>query len=152
MKLEIELVPQTSFFNNVRAIVTKEEWDVIRKECYRNAGYKCEICGGIGEKWPVECHEIWKYDDQSHIQTLSGMIALCPACHEVKHFGYANVKGNSERALLHFMKINELDKFEAARLIDKSFRLWESRSQYQWTVDMTYLVNKVSSIGENNVR
>ncbi|MFA5716072.1 MAG: HNH endonuclease [Candidatus Paceibacterota bacterium] len=144
MKLEIELVPQTSFFNNVRAIVTKEEWDVIRKECYKKAGYKCEICGGVGEKWPVECHEIWKYDDKTHIQLLSGMIALCPACHEVKHFGYAGVKGNSERALLHFMKINELDKFEAARIIDKSFRLWESRSQYQWTVDMTYLVNKVS--------
>lgn len=46
-KLTIELVPGTSFFNNVRSAVTTSEWNVIKKKCYKKAGYKCEICGDI---------------------------------------------------------------------------------------------------------
>ena len=145
LKLTIELVPQGSFFNNVRAIVTKDEWDILRHEAYQGANYICEICGGKGDKWPVECHEIWEYDDIKHIQTLKGLTALCPNCHAVKHMGYSSISGNFSGALSHFMSVNNLDKFEAARLVDKAFRLWKSRSEYNWTVDMTWLVNKVST-------
>ena len=59
IKLTIELVPKTAWYKNVRSEVSKDRWDELRKECYRNANYKCEVCGGTGPKWPVECHEIW---------------------------------------------------------------------------------------------
>ena len=59
MKLTIELVPQTAWYSNVRSNVTKSEWDVLRKACYKAAGYKCEVCSGKGPKHPVECHEMW---------------------------------------------------------------------------------------------
>ena len=61
-KLTIELVPKTSWFTNLRSLVSKEQWDKIRNKVYWKAGYKCEICGSKGPKWPVECHEIWHYD------------------------------------------------------------------------------------------
>lgn len=43
MKLTIELVPSTAWYSNVRSNVTQAEWDVLRKECYKKAGYVCEI-------------------------------------------------------------------------------------------------------------
>lgn len=39
---------------------------------------------------PVECHEVWDYDDDRKIQRLERRVALCPACHEVKHAGLAS--------------------------------------------------------------
>lgn len=51
-----------------------------------------KVCGGRGEKWPVECHEMWQYDDKNHVQKLAGLIALCPDYHKVKHIGYASIK------------------------------------------------------------
>ena len=58
MKLTIELVPKTSWYSNVRSNVSRSQWDKLRKKCYLNADYKCEVCGdtGIkqGFKWPVE--------------------------------------------------------------------------------------------------
>jgi hypothetical protein len=56
-------------------------------------GSRCEICGGRGPEHPVECHERWRYNDLIRTQTLVRMIALCPACHQVKHVGLANVRG-----------------------------------------------------------
>ena len=68
MKLTIELVPKTAWFSNLRSILARAAWDKLRKESYKNAAHKCEICGGYGKKHPVECHEIWEYDDKNHIQ------------------------------------------------------------------------------------
>ena len=81
--LTVELVPHTCWFSNVRDHVDKETWNRLRQATYQKAGYVCEICGGRGSEWPVECHEIWHYDDKRHTQTLVGLMALCPSCHAV---------------------------------------------------------------------
>jgi len=107
MKLAIEIVPKTCWFSNVRNHVTKTQWDTIRKTVFQKAGDRCEICGGRGAKWPVECHEIFEYNDEIHLQTLAGLIALCPDCHEVKHFGLARVKGTDKQAMWHLCEVNE---------------------------------------------
>jgi 5-methylcytosine-specific restriction endonuclease McrA len=140
-RLEIELVPATSFYNNVRNIVSKEQWDFLRKECYKKANYKCEICGERGDKWSVECHELWEYDDIKHIQKLVRLIALCPNCHKVKHFGHTEIMGKSEEALTHLMKVNNINKEKALEEVDKSFELWAERSEHDWEVDISFLDN-----------
>ena len=38
-------------------------------------------------------HEVWDYDDARRVQRLVRLIALCPACHEVKHLGLAAKRG-----------------------------------------------------------
>lgn len=68
--LTIELVPSTSWYSNVRSMVKPEEWDILRRISYKEAQYRCKICHGQGTKHPVECHEIWEYDDAKHTQTL----------------------------------------------------------------------------------
>lgn len=139
MRLTVELVPRTCWFSNVRSEVTKKQWETIRSAVASKAYNLCEICGGVGPKHPVECHEIWDYDDKNCIQTLKGMIALCPNCHSVKHFGFAQISGRGDKALRHLMKINNLDKSEAKRYISDVFLIWQNRSAKQWSLDLSAL-------------
>lgn len=139
MKLTIELVPSSSWFDNVQSIVTKSEWDSIRKKVYKKANYKCEICGGKGKAHPVECHEIFEFDDQKLLQILIKMIALCPACHMVKHIGLAEVQGNFKKAIKHFIKINNVSKVEADLYIQDCFKTWAQRSKKKWKIDVSLL-------------
>ena len=105
-QLTVELVPQTCWFSNVRDHVSKATWDLLRKRTYKQANYRCSVCGGRGPKWPVECHEIWHYDDQKKVQKLLGLTALCPSCHEVKHIGLAGVRGRCQQACEHLARVN----------------------------------------------
>lgn len=68
--LTIELVPETCWYSNVRSNVSPEEWERLKRIAFKRAGYWCEICGGRGPQWPVECHERWLYDDLPHIRKL----------------------------------------------------------------------------------
>lgn len=142
-KLEIELVPETCWYSNVRSEVTKSQWDKLRKECYRRAKHKCEICSDSGLnqgfKWPVECHEIWNYDDKNKHQKLIGLIALCPYCHKVKHPGLASMRGETHIVISQLMKVNNISKLEANEYLQKSFRIFEERSNYKWTSDISYI-------------
>lgn len=139
--LTIELVPSSSWYDNVRSAVTKSQWDTIRSAVYKKANYVCEICGGVGSKHPVECHEIWDYDDVKFIQKLTGMIALCPSCHMVKHIGLAQVNGNMNKAISHLKKVNKFSKKQAEDYVAKSFNIWAKRSCNKWQVDLSYLLN-----------
>lgn len=139
LKLQIELVPDKCWFSNVRSNVTPRDWDNIRKRVYQEAGYKCEICGGVGAKHPVECHEIWSYDDIRHLQKLEKFQALCPPCHEVKHFGFASIRGFRDRALKRFMRINDISLDTAEALIGAAYFQWQNRSDITWGLDIDLL-------------
>ena len=140
--LTVELVPSTVWFSNLRSILKESQWGKIKRKTFAKAGYRCEICGGCGLKWPVECHEIWHYDDEKKIQTLSGLIALCPSCHEVKHIGLATKNGRRDKAALHLSKINNWSQKLTDTYIDEQFDKWKERSNYQWQLDITYLKNE----------
>lgn len=139
LRLTIELVPRSSWMNNVRAVLTAKQWDSLRRIVADKAWNVCEICGGVGPKHPVECHEIWKYNEKTGIQKLEGMIALCPDCHSVKHFGFARISGKEEQTLKHFMKVNGLKKKEAEKAILAAFELWAKRSTLEWKLDLSVL-------------
>lgn len=139
MKLTIELVPRTAWFSNVRSEVTRSTWDHIRTTVAEKAGYRCEICGGRGSRHPVECHEIWDYNDETRTQTLKGMVALCPDCHLVKHFGRAQAVGEGGKALAHLCKVNSWTQEEALKYIRAAFVVWEERSRHQWSLDISTL-------------
>lgn len=125
--------------NNVRAVVTTKQWDILRKQVASAAWDVCQICGGIGPEHPVECHEIWEYNDETKVQKLAGMIALCPNCHMVKHFGFARISGKEDQAFSHFMKVNGLKKIQAEAEITKAFDTWRKRSTIDWTLDLSGL-------------
>ncbi|NLZ72776.1 MAG: HNH endonuclease [Bacteroidales bacterium] len=140
MPLTIELVPYSNWAFNLRSILTEEQWGIVRRAKYKEANYRCEICGNQTSKYfndikhPVECHEIWKYDDINKIQSLDGLIALCHDCHRAKHIGKANADGVSEVIYEHIANVNDWDIDSVEKYISECFDVWEERSKYNWTL------------------
>jgi len=146
MKLNIELVPKSSWGNNLRdeANLSKSSWDKLRKECYKKAGYVCEVCGGKGSTHPVECHEIWSYDDQKNIQKLEGLIALCPLCHKAKHLGRTlALKVDVVSVMTHLSIVNGLSVEDMEKLVQNVFKVWSERSGKKWILDLSWLEGKL---------
>lgn len=137
--LTIELVPQSCWYSNVRSNVSSEEWQRLKRITFKQAGYRCEVCGSRGPQWPVECHERWFYDDQQHVQRLVGLVALCPACHEVKHIGLATTRGRAGIATAHLAAVNDWMLAEAEAYVAACFEVWAQRSQHPWHLDISYL-------------
>jgi hypothetical protein len=138
-RLTVELVPSTCWYTNVRSNVPKAVWDRLRRRVAADAGDRCEICGGRGRRWPVECHEVWDYDDDRKIQRLQRLVALCPACHEVKHAGLASKRGRLSAVVAHLVEVNGWSAEDAEVYLEAVFETWAARSRYQWTLDISLL-------------
>jgi hypothetical protein len=149
-KLEVELIPTTCHFSNVRTTVTAAEWDKIRFLSYEAAKNKCQICGSTGKlqgyKHNVECHEIWDYDDENHVQTLVGLISLCPTCHQVKHIGRSIAIGKQQVCLQQLSRVNNWTQEEVHQHVLASFELHKERSKHQWKLDLSLLTLEPYSI------
>ena len=103
-------IPPESHGKNLRSMLPKEDWDLLRIDCYTKADYLCELCGSKGKKHPVEAHEEWEFNVKKRTQVLIKISALCPDCHLVKHIGRASHVGKFEKAFKHFCKVNKLKK------------------------------------------
>lgn len=137
--LTVELVPASSWGNNLRSRLTRKDWDILRKRQYRKAGYLCEVCGAKGR---LECHEVWEYDDERHVQKLVRLVALCMACHQVKHIGRISaVEGvvGVTRCLRHLMQVNGWDEKDTQIYIVSTFKRHAQRSKVPWTLDLSWL-------------
>ena len=149
-KLTCELVPRTCFYSNVRSVLPTSVWDKLRKESYAKAKFKCEICKGSGldqgYKHALECHEIWDYDDLNHVQTLTGLISLCPTCHQVKHIGRSIAIGKQDVCFQQLAKVNKWTQKEIEEHISSSFQLHKERSKYQWSLDLSLLTTEPYNI------
>jgi hypothetical protein len=140
-KLYIELVPSTCWFSNIRDHVDKQQWDIIRRATYKKYYHHCAVCDGQGSQWPVECHEVWEYDDIAYVQTLIETIALCPACHLAKHIGYAKASGRYEMARDQLAKVNNWGYVMTDSYIESAMAIWKKRSEHDWKLDLSWLQN-----------
>jgi hypothetical protein len=143
LKLELELVPQTSFNMNLRHSFSQEHWDIIRRLVYKRAGHKCEICETTGK---MSAHEIWDYIETPEVNTvkLIGLICLCDDCHMCKHWGFAQIladEGKLDMNALekHFMNINACRRSTLEKHQKVEFTQWAHRSKIQWQLNVDYL-------------
>jgi len=144
-KLTVELVPQSCWFSNVRKHASSTQWDTLRKATYTHYKHICAVCGGKGPKWPVECHEIWTYSilPKGNIQKLQYLIALCPSCHEVKHFGRAQLTGRGDNAFQHLASVNQWTKGKTRWYLDQVHEIWDARSDIvDWELDLSWVKNR----------
>jgi hypothetical protein len=145
--LTVELVPKPLWHKNLRSDLSRADWDRLRKMAYRRAGYKCEVCGGTGLEqefnWPVECHEVWHYDDERHIQRLDRLIALCPWCHHVKHMGRISAtegEAGVARCMTHLKTVNDWTESQVTQHVGEVSALWQLRSGHaDWIQDLSVL-------------
>jgi len=138
LKLIIELVPKTSWYDNMRKVLPKSEWDKLRRKTSAEYRHRCGICEAEGR---LNCHEIWWYDDNNYKQKLLGFIALCDLCHHVKHVGLAGIlaiKGqlDIEKVVEHFMRVNECGRSTFEEHKKEAFIQWTERSKHNWSIDL----------------
>jgi hypothetical protein len=137
LRLRVEMVPQTSWYKDLRELLDDATWARISSLVAERAGERCEICGGRGPRHrPVECHELWRYDDPVRVQTLVRVVALCPDCHTVQHWGFARKHGGDTQARAHLARVNGWSLARTDAHIVEAFRLWARRNQGPWIVDL----------------
>lgn len=158
LRLKIELVPGSSWYDNLRKFLSQSDWRKIREEVCSGYEWRCGICGAKGRLF---CHEVWEYDDRRHIQKLVGLISLCGMCHLIKHWGFAGIlaaegklKISKEGLIRHFMKVNHCDKKTFEEHLKEAFEEHSKRSQYKWRVDFGRYKNilKSSSLKKSSTR
>ncbi|KKN38241.1 hypothetical protein LCGC14_0755490 [marine sediment metagenome] len=136
-KLCASLIPKKSFFANLRKVLIKKQWDLVRRFVYKKDFYRCFICGKSNVR--LEAHENWEYDYKNSIQKLQDINALCKMCHLNIHLGLSMIlvqKGKLCKYELreHWCTVNqeELINFKDYQL--KVNVLWIFRNQFEWKI------------------
>lgn len=151
LKLTIDLLPKGAWGNNLSSILPKKDWDTLREFCYEKAKHKCEICGESGD---LDAHEEWNFDTKSKTQTLKNIIALCSACHGVKHFRNSTRIGYGDSAKAHFLKINKCSPIAFASHYAEAQLLFEERNEVlRWKLkaDLSRFGGKRIEVKERNI-
>lgn len=150
-RLTVEAIPKSAHYINLRSELSKEDWNLIRKYTYQQAGYTCEICGERGKKHPVECHEIWRWRKARRVQELVRCAAICPLCHLVKHIGRAKLVGKFHQAFEHLLKVNEWTDEQGYRYmreyLDKYINLDSVR---RWKLDISWAEELLVTLREEH--
>ena len=143
LKLNFELVPDSCWYSNLRSILSKAQWDYIKKDARERANGKCMICGKKSNR--LETHEQWEYDEDNKVQKLSDIKAICPDCHRVIHFGFTTLKfDNVERYENHFIKVNNCTYAEFKEQLNKANIDHQRRNQIdEWKLDLQYLTRYI---------
>jgi len=149
-KLTVEIIPTSLHGKNPRAEMGKAAWERHRKRVCEAGGNRCEICGGVGKRHPVEIHERYEYDETSlpPCQNVVGLIALCPDCHAVKHLARTRLVARQtgdpsiyENALRHLARVNGWDEQRVLAYlaeVQDEFRRREALGA--WTQDFSSLL------------
>lgn len=139
LKLNFELVPDGCWASNLRSVLSKQQWDFVRKDAYSRAGGRCMICGAVGR---LEAHERWDYIITGNVgvQKLVDVIAVCRNCHEVIHIGRTQLLGDEDKAIAHFNKVNGTKYADYINALGKANELHKERNKvYEWGLDISWL-------------
>lgn len=140
-KLGFEMVPEECWYSNLRSVLPREQWDIIRRDAYARAGGRCMICGARVSR--LEAHERWSYDDENRLQKLETVIAVCHSCHEVIHISRTQLMGRGMEAMTHFMKVNGCTQSEFHEALGEANREYLERNKVEgWVTDISWLKDK----------
>jgi hypothetical protein len=131
-----DMLPVTTAEQNIRHLLGPEAWNRIRKHAYQAAGYRCEICG---EKGKLEAHEQFILHNETTVQELAKIMALCPLCHKVHHLGIARRLGMLNDVKAHMLEVNGWSNRQLDQAIQESYEIWAQRCDWPWVVDLQWL-------------
>ena len=103
-KINIELVPDSCWYSNLRSALEPKMWEIIKKDAKSRANGRCSICGKKTTR--LEAHEKWSYDEEKGVQKLEDVISICHDCHSAIHMERTQLFGDIIRAEEHYMKVN----------------------------------------------
>lgn len=135
LHLAIQPLPNSTWGLSLSQKLPKEEWDFIRRECYKIANYRCEICHSSNSG--LNAHELWLFDDKKLLQVFNGLECCCTLCHDVHHFGRSSFVYNLpqiETLIRHWCRINKLTFRSFQKHRDEMFALSIRRASKHYTV------------------
>ena len=138
MKLDIELIPQTAWGSNLRKMLSKNDWDKIRKAVYQKENMHCHICGCMCTS--MDAHEVWDFNEHTHVQKLVDIIGICKDCHNTIHLGRAEKIGLGQQAKEHFLRVNQCDRLdlqESIMMAQDRFRRLSAVTD--WKLDLSFI-------------
>lgn len=142
-KLEFEMVPEECWKGSLYHLLKPQDWDVVRRDAYKRANYRCSICGKDNTR--LEAHEKWSYDDKRALQKLEDVVALCSACHAVKHVNRAYLFGRENEVMKQFMQVNDCSQMEYHEALAKANEEYLHRNKVEgWVTDFSWLENKLN--------
>ena len=137
-KLTFEMVPEECWYSNLRSILKPKDWDVVRRDAYARANGRCMICKRYAKR--LEAHEKWSYDEARALQKLEDVVALCHACHEVKHISRTQLMGRGMDAMEHFQKVNDCSQMEFHLALQEANEEYFKRNRVEgWVTDISWL-------------
>jgi hypothetical protein len=137
--LTMELIPGSAWHANLRGLLSDAEWYHLRNAVFSDAGSVCEICGGTGSRVALECHEVFLWDESTCSGILRRLVALCPPCHMVKHYGRLMKIGFAADAERHLAKVNGWTAEEVESHVRSELGIWMARSKREWDMDFSLL-------------
>ena len=137
-KLNFELIPDGCWYYNLRSVLSKEQWDFIKKDAKERSGGKCAVCGR--KTASLDAHEQWEYDEKNGVQKLKNVIAVCKDCHAAIHINRTWLKGDPERAENHYMKVNGCSYTEMRADMGKANETQKRLNLVsEWKLDLSWL-------------
>lgn len=127
-----ELVPKPLWGMSGANLLSRQDWDAIRRPELEKARHCCAVCSSPGPG--LICHEQWAYDDDLKTATLIGFEVHCKSCDLVTHMGRAMSHGMGNQAIAQFCLINKATPSEAEQVYQEAFSLWQKRSRAIWSL------------------
>lgn len=134
-------------FSDYMSLVDKNENELSEEElsyieCEYGGFEEMKMKKRIVEEWNtarLEAHERWSYDEESKVQKLERVIALCHRCHTVTHYGLAGIKQLHKYAEKHLGKVNGWSDEKIKEHCQEQWNLWEKRSKVEWILDVSLI-------------
>lgn len=133
MILEPELIPRPLERRNAHGL---PGWKAVSADVVRTAGGQCAICRTACDR--LHCHERWAYDEPQALATVTALVAVCGACHEVLHMGRAEQQGRLNTAVEHFARVNQCSISVALRVYARARRTRSGRNRItNWRISVS---------------
>jgi hypothetical protein len=128
LRLEPILIPRPLWGVNAHTLVSEECWQKIRRDTFLRDQNRCVICE---QQKPLECHEIFSFDDDHGVAVLVRMESRCADCHACNHLGRLQKRNPAafKRALKYIGTINRIAPPEVVRLAKEAFRVHKTRTR-----------------------
>lgn len=140
-KLNVDMIPQCNWGENLHNYLDKPIWDSVRREIYAHFNLRCAICEASNTT--LHCHEDWDINDKKCTQKLKGFLALCEDCHNIKHWGRteAVIKQGQMRPSYaielenHFCRINKCSREDFVKHVAEARAKWPFRSSRKYKLN-----------------
>jgi len=141
LKLRIEPIPVSTWGRSLSNLLPREEWDEIRNQVYREANYKCQICGSTDKEF--HAHEQWLFNDTKAIQKLAGIICVCKTCHNCIHMGRSKMVYKASRIeilIRHWCKVNKKRRADFYAYEKEIFEINKKRADKYYIVKVGHKI------------